>query len=585
MTVLREIAARFDISVDTAPLGRLDTAIGKTKSSLGGLAFASTAALAALGASMLPAIEAASKAEEVSNKIEAIFGRSTRAEIEAWSKTVEQQMGRSEFAFQSSFSDFAAFLDPMGLGLEKTIEFSKQLSKLTVDLASFYNTSEEEARMRLFSGVSGEAEAVRRLGINISDASLAELFNSKENPLDARHRPGVSKGVKLGPKKFSSLSQEAKTQLRIYKIMKDTVKAQGDAARTAGGWANTLKRLVDRFHRLQIAIGGIAKGAGVKFLNLFEHIAIALETATSKTSSLQTAFVMLGGAAVLWTGRWAIANAGLIASYLPVLGVVAKLAAAFLVIEDFVTFFRNDENKSMFGTWVRSFEDIARPAQTLRNAIEDLPRAWRRFVDELRNSESFVTRNLTRTLDWWTSGKDVNDNSMEKTQTEAIREKAAKSREAQLIALKKGDVRGYTENRRLDQYEGEMLPSFLAERGPYVNANPELATEDDIASKLITREKVEAAKKAKAAAEAAAKKLQEEEVKRKTSAAAASSTTSQQITIAPHIEMKVDLGSSHDAGRYQLNDLKLAIHGILGDAVDNARYSLRRSNMSLMRPD
>jgi hypothetical protein len=295
---------------------------------------------------------------------------------------------------------------------------------------------------------------------------------------------------------------------------------------------------------------------------------------------------MLGGAAVLWTGRWAIANAGLIASYIPVLGVVAKLAAAFLVIEDFVTFFRNDENKSMFGTWVRSFEDIARPAQTLRNAIEDLPRAWRRFVDELRNSESFVTRNLTRTLDWWTSGKDVNDNSMEKTQTEAIREKAAKSREAQLIALKKGDLKGYTEARGMHQYESEMFPSFLAERRTYVNANPEIATEEDIRSKLITREKVEAAKKAKADAEAAAKKLQEEEAKRKTSAAASSSsTTSQQITIAPHIEMKVDLSSAHDAGRYQLNDLKLAIHGILGDAAEQARFSLRRSNMSLMRPD
>jgi hypothetical protein len=246
--------------------------------------------------------------------------------------------------------------------------------------------------------------------------------------------------------------------------------------------------------------------------------------------------------------------------------VAAKLAAPLLVIEDFVTFFRNDENKSALGIWVRSLEDIARPAQTLRNAIADLPRAWRRWVDELRNSDSIVTRNITRSVDWWMSGKDVADNSMEMTQSEALRADAEKRRKARSEAAAKGDVKAFTENRRLDQTEGEMLPSFLSERANYVGLHPAAATETDIGSGLISREKVDAAKK-----------MQEEAALRNASASSSGSPSGSggaQITIAPKIEMKVNAGL--DAGRYQLNDLKLAVQEVLDDAAEKARRSLRR---------
>jgi len=563
MTVLREIAARFDISVDTAPLGRLDSAVNRSKAVLGSLAFSATAALASLGAALLPAIEAASKAEEVANKIEAIFGKSQRAEIEAWSKTVEAEMGRSEFAFQSSFSDFAAFLDPMKIGLDRTVLFSKQLAKLTVDLASFYNTSEEETRRLLFSGLAGEAEAVRRLGIDISESALANTFHSNKNPLGAA---GFAGGKQVAGKGLDSLSQPDKVQLRMAKIMEDTAKAQGDAARTADGWANSVKRLSDRFNKLQVAIGSIAKVVGAPLVNSLGGVVKALEATISKTSVMQTAVGALGAAAVLWTGRWAVANAALAASFLPILVVAAKLAAPLLVIEDFVTFFRNDENKSALGIWVRSLEDIARPAQTLRNAIADLPRAWRRWVDELRNSDSIVTRSITRTVDWWFSGKDVADNSMEMTQSESIRADAEARRKARAEAVAKGDVKTFTENRRLDQTEGEMLPSFLLDRAKYVESHPAAATESDIGSGLISREKVDAAKK-----------MQAEAALRNSSATSSGSPAGSggtQVTIAPKVEMKVSVGL--DAGRYQLNDLKLAVQGVLDDAAEKARHNLRR---------
>jgi len=38
--------------------------------------------------------------------------------------------------------------------------------------------------------------------------------------------------------------------------------------------------------------------------------------------------------------------------------------------------------------------------------------------------------------------------------------------------------------------------------------------------------------------------------------------------------MKVSVGL--DAGRYQLNDLKLAVQGVLDDAAEKARHNLRR---------
>lgn len=474
MDALRNVIAKFAVAVDDSPLTNLDSKITKLKGNYGALAFVATSALAGAAAASYHFIEAASDATETQNKIEALFGKDGRNEIVAWSKTVEDEMGRAEYSFQKGFSDFAAFLDPMNIGVEKTKEMSKALAKLSVDLASFYNTSEKEAQMRLFSGISGETEAVRRLGIDISDTSLAELFNSADNPL-APGRPGFAPGARRNKGKgLASLTLQEKTQLRYYKIMKDTIKAQGDAARTAGGWANTMKRLQDRVLKFSVHLGRLVEGPGTGFLNLLEGIVLQGDRFVTQTKSIQTAMAMLGATAVLWTGRWIAANRALLASYLPLLGLFAELAVAFLIIEDFWTFITEDDAESGFKALAQAIEGIESPARVVRDIFKD----WYRY---LMGAVEYWS-----VLPTWLGGNGFQGRTGMSTDIagrQGIDAAAAERRAARTKAMQADSMEDYVKNRRADQTISESEAEFRMERQQYAAQlamkDPSKLTEED----------------------------------------------------------------------------------------------------------
>jgi hypothetical protein len=98
---------------------------------------------------------------------------------------------------------------------------SKTLVQLAADLASFNNTSVDDALVALRSGLSGEAEPLKRYGIALSDARMRQEL--------------MAQGVKdLG----ATLTPLQKTQAAYTLILKDSKLAQGDFARTSTGLAN-----------------------------------------------------------------------------------------------------------------------------------------------------------------------------------------------------------------------------------------------------------------------------------------------------------------------------------------------------------
>jgi hypothetical protein len=180
------------------------------------MASSAGAGFAAVAYGAYKAVSAASNADESLNVLRQTFKGNSDAVVQ-WSKTIGKEVGRSEYTLQEAAGRFGSFLSPVfkDSGVDIT-KMSERLAELAVDLGSFYNTSDEEAAMRLFSGMSGETEAVRRLGIDISDSSLKDLHK------------------KSGDKRaYESLDLATKTQLRFTKILADTVDKQGDAFRSA----------------------------------------------------------------------------------------------------------------------------------------------------------------------------------------------------------------------------------------------------------------------------------------------------------------------------------------------------------------
>lgn len=462
MNPLRDVIAKFTVLVDDSAVQQLDKKIVNLKDNYGALAFGATAALGIAAAASYKFIQAASGVTETQNKIEALFGKAGRAQIIAWSKTVEAEMGRSEFAFQETFSDFAAFLDPLGLGTEKVVAMSQALSKLSVDLASFYNTSEEDAKMRLFSGMAGETEAVRRLGIDISDTALTALYNSDQNPLDPQHRKGKGgHGTNRG-KGIAAMTLQDKALLRHKKIMMDTQKAQGDAARTATGWANTLKRLTDRQNRLNIAIGKLLEGPGTGFLNLLEGIVSTAEKVVRKSKFLELAVANLAGVAIAYTLRWAAANTALLASMLPLLKVAGLIAGVFLIIEDFWTFFSDVNAESGLGKLLTALTGVKTPLVALRDLFADINSKVQGTYNWIRKWVPIIGQMLRLTESMSGGRSYFDDTESHVNNGDDNKNERIKARNA---ALSKGDMQSWVDNREADMSYEEAQEEFRRRRG------------------------------------------------------------------------------------------------------------------------
>lgn len=204
---------------------RFDGALGKMGTSLKGIggavakgaavgiaAVGAAAASAAVGAFKLA--EKASDLAEAQNVVQATFDETSES-ILNWSKTVAESAGISETNAVKYAGSMGAMLKSSGLSEQAAGDMSKSLVQLTGDFSSFYNMDNETAWEKIRSGIAGETEPLKQLGINMSVANM-EAF-------------ALSKGIDAS---WNSMSQAEQTNLRYQYIMAKTADAQGDFGKT-----------------------------------------------------------------------------------------------------------------------------------------------------------------------------------------------------------------------------------------------------------------------------------------------------------------------------------------------------------------
>lgn len=184
-------------------------------------------AAAGVGAAVAKAsIDAASNLQETKSKIDQVFGVEAGAEIQAWAQTAATAFGQSSQQAMDAASQFAIFGKAAGKTGTDLTGFSTGLTTLASDLASFHNTSPEEAVTALSAALRGESEPIRKYGVLLDDASLkAEYF------------------AQTGQKVTGSLTPQQRVLAAQGLIMKQTADAQGDFARTSDGLANSQRTL------------------------------------------------------------------------------------------------------------------------------------------------------------------------------------------------------------------------------------------------------------------------------------------------------------------------------------------------------
>ena len=235
----------------SAPLARESSAAGQTagnniKNGILGVArtiagpLLAYAGFSALKSGISSAIDAASDLGEAGTAVQAVFGTAFPA-IEKWSASSSKALGQSQLQALKAAQTFGVYGKAAGLADGANLEFSTGLAALSTDLASFYNSTPEEAMQAIASGLRGEAEPLRAYGVLLDDATLRQ------------------KALELG---LISTTKNALTpQQRVLaaqaSILEQTSIAQGDFEKTSAGLANQQRISAALWTDISARIGGL----------------------------------------------------------------------------------------------------------------------------------------------------------------------------------------------------------------------------------------------------------------------------------------------------------------------------------------
>tara|TARA_R110000764_G_scaffold237762_1_gene334179 strand:- start:1037 stop:3343 length:2307 start_codon:yes stop_codon:yes gene_type:complete len=254
-------------------------AIKKTAVSIAALAtgaiglFASLKAGKSIVGAGLGFVDAASDAEEALSKFNVVFGDEARR-VEGHIDGMAASAGRSRFEIIKFTGSLQDMFVPLGFVRDEAADLSLAMTQLAIDVASFSNRADADV-IRDFTGAfSGSLETVKKYGVVINQAKI-------------RSQALASGLIGLG----DELDDVSKTMAIAQLIFKGTSDAQGDAARTAGSWANTMKSLKAQIDKIRVEVGAFVRDELLLLINSFG-------TAEEIGQKLTRSFALVGVATV-----------------------------------------------------------------------------------------------------------------------------------------------------------------------------------------------------------------------------------------------------------------------------------------------
>jgi hypothetical protein len=212
-----------------------------------GAASAAAGAVAAVGLAKLA--QSASNYGEALNKATVIAGKEGAKAFSDFAEGASKSAGLSKTAALDAAAGFSALGKLAGKTGPELNKFSIDLTQLAGDLASFNNTSVDEALQALKSGLQGETEPLKRFNIFLNDTALKQEYLAV-----------------TGEKVTGVLSAQQRVLAAQSLIFKQSADAQGDFGRTSDSLANRQRQLTADLENLKVS-------AGQGLLPIFEALA------------------------------------------------------------------------------------------------------------------------------------------------------------------------------------------------------------------------------------------------------------------------------------------------------------------------
>lgn len=350
-------------------LGRAESKSEKWSRTFTSVGTKMVAASAVIGAGLWNAAQATSDLNEAVSQTEQVFGPAADKVGEFAESAVA--IGQSERSAREAANTFGLFFEKANVTNDEAADMSITMTKLASDMASFKNTSPDEAVEALGSALRGESEPIRKYGVLLDEATL------KQRALDE----GLIQSTK------GTLPPAIKMQAAYAEILAQTGTIQGDFVRTADGAANAQRVAAAEFENAKASIGEgflpvmqALVGTAGDVANAFAGLNDATGGFASKALAAGTVLAGVGGAAAITAGKvmelsaalkLAAANgskfaAAMIAGMGPAAAAVAALVGAWAVWEAAMA--RGDREVDKLGITIENAMLKADPDKLVRMA-------------------------------------------------------------------------------------------------------------------------------------------------------------------------------------------------------------------------
>jgi hypothetical protein len=345
------------------------------------------ASFAAVGVAnfLKDSITAASDFNEQGAAVGEVFGKAAD-DIQKFAASGAKSLGQSKTQVLEASKTFGVYGKAAGLAGEDNAAFSKELVTLATDLASFNNTSVDEAILALGSGLRGESEPLKRFGVLLNDFDLRQ------------------QAVKMGLIETTkqALTPQMKVLASYALIMDQTAVQQGDFGRTSEGLANQQRILEAQTKDLSITFGTALLpivNSIVTFMNnnmvpafdaIFGFISNNIPTIATFAGVLGGLLIVFN-AATIATKAWAVAQG--ILNFIMALNpftliaiAIAGLIAAIVFIATKTTFFQDTwaaMTKFIGEAWNNTVKAITTAGAAVIKWFIDLPATIRKGLGDV----------------------------------------------------------------------------------------------------------------------------------------------------------------------------------------------------------
>lgn len=196
----------------------------------------------------------ASDLKETQNVVDVTFEDSAST-INKWAQEALNAYGITETKAKQYSSTLGAMMKSMGIADDQVLQMSMDMAGLAADMASFYNLDHDTAFEKIRSGISGENEPLKALGINMSVANLNAF--------------ALEKGMN---KAFDKMTQAEQATLRYQYLLEATKDAQGDFARTGDSFSNEMRKLQTNLDRIKTEFGKGLLGVVTPAISLLNNV-------------------------------------------------------------------------------------------------------------------------------------------------------------------------------------------------------------------------------------------------------------------------------------------------------------------------